>query len=283
MSAIVGASDAPVSKLPLWQTVRLSYATFFEHFGDGLRIATLWLPPVAILAAFGGWLQATLLMEVAAIPQVQIDPSQPMHLLMLGYVLNLLLAVAAFSGAVAWHRLLLLKEEPKASSGRNAGTRVFWRYVGVTFLIALIAMIAPIVVLVPMAALNLLPAAGSTPPAEIAVIALAYVVSIVLILRFSLLLPARATGNLTLSLKGAWQRTRGNLWRLFFGIVACTLPPFLLVKIIFIALTIIPLGGSLHVVQWATASAVALSCWLLLFPIWIGFLSHAYRQLVPEA
>lgn len=283
MSAMIGASDAPATKLPLWQTIRLSYATYFEHFGNGLRIAALWLPPVAILAAIGGWLQATLLMEVAAFPKVQIDASQPMHLLMLGYALNLLLAVAAISSAVAWHRLLLLGEQPTARSGRNIGTRFFWRYVGVTILIAVIATIALVVVLVPMAALDLLPAAGSTPPVEIAVIALTYVISVMLMLRLSPLLPARAIGNVTLLLKDAWRRTRGNLWRLFLGILACTIPPFLLVKIIFIALTIIPFGGGLHVVQWTIASAVALCCWLLLFPIWIGFLSHAYRQLVPVA
>jgi hypothetical protein len=283
MSAVVDASDAPVTKLPLWQTIRVSYATYFQHFGDALRIAALWLPPVAILATIGGWLQATPLMEVAAIPQVKIEASQPIHLLMLGYALNLLLAVAAISSAVAWHRLLLLGEQPTARSGRNIGTRFYWRYVGVTVLIAVIATIALVVVLVPMAALDLLPAAGSTPPVEIAVIALTYVVSVMLMLRLSPLLPARAIGNVTLSLKDAWRRTRGNLWRLFLGILACTIPPFLLVKIIFIALTIIPIGGGIYLMQWAAASAIALCCWLLLWPIWVGFLSHAYRQLVPVA
>ena len=281
MSAIVDASDASVTKLPLWQTIRLSYASYFEHFGDGLRIAALWLPPVAILAAIGGFMQAVLLVELTASPRPQIDVSQPVHLLMLGYALNLLLSIAAVSSAVAWHRLLLLKERPSASAGRNIGTRHFWRYVGAGLLICVIAAVPVAIALVPMALFNLLPAAGSAPPAEIAVIALAYLVSIVLMLRLSLLLPARATGNLILSLKGAWQRTRGNLWRLFLGIVACTIPPFLLVKIIFIALTIIPFGGALHVVQWAIASTVALCCWLLLFPIWVCFLSHAYRQLAP--
>jgi hypothetical protein len=281
MSAIVGASDAPVRKLPLWQTIRLSYATYVQHFGDGLRIAALWLPPVAILAAIGGWLQAVLLAELTQSPRPQIDASQPAHLLMLGYALNLLLSAAAVSSAVAWHRLLLLKEQAKASSGRNIGTRFFWRYVVASLLICVIAAIPLAVVLVPMAALDLLPAAGSAPPAEIVVIALAYLLCIVLMLRLCLLLPARATGNVTLSLKGAWRHTRGNLWRLFLGIAACTIPPFLLVKIIFVALTIVPFGSGLYLLQWAIASAIALCCWLVLWPIWVGFLSHAYRQLVP--
>jgi len=55
----------------------------------------------------------------------------------------------------------------------------------------------------------------------------------------------------------------------------------LAIKIIFIALTIVPFGSGLYLLQWAIASAIALCCWLLLWPIWVGFLSHAYRQLVP--
>ena len=280
MSAVVDHPVVPVTKLPLWQTVRLAYATYLRHFGDGLRIVVIWLPPVAILAAIGGWLQAILLADLTA-GRPAIDASQPIHLLLLGYALNLLLTAAAVSSAVAWHRLLLLKEQPSSSSGRNIGSRYFWRYIGVGLLIGLIAAIPLAGVLVPMALLNVLPAAGSTPPAELAIIALAYAVGIALILRLSLLLPARATGNFTLSLKAAWQRTRGNLWRLFLGIVACALPPFLLVKFIFVALTIIPFGSGIYLVQWALASAIALCCWLLLWPIWIGFLSHAYRQLAP--
>lgn len=282
MSAIVDASEASVVKLPLWQTIRLSYATYFEHFGDGLRIIALWLPLVAILAAIGGFMQAVLLAELTASPRPQIDVSQPVHLLMLGDALNLLLTIAAVSSAVAWHRLLLLKEPPSAGR-RNIGTRHFWRYVGVGLLICVIAAIPLAIVLFPMAIFNLLPAAGSLPAAEIAAIALAYLVSIVLMLRLGLLLPARATGNLALSFKEAWLRTRGNLWRLFLGIVACALPPFLVVKIVFIALTIVPFGSGLYLLQWAAASAVALCCWLLLWPLWVNFLSHAYRQLVPAA
>src|SRR5215471_18744665 len=163
MSAIVGASDAPITKLPLWQTIRLSYASYLEHFGDGLRIAALWLAPVAILAAIGGFMQAVLLAELSANPRPQIDASQPMHLLMLGYALNFLLSVAAISSAVAWHRLLVLKEQPTSSSGRNIATRAFWRYIGVGLLLVLLAAIPPAIVLVAMAMLDLLPAAGSAP------------------------------------------------------------------------------------------------------------------------
>jgi len=263
MSAVVDPSNAPAGKLPLWQTIRLSYATYIQHFAAGLRIAALWLPPIAFLALIAGWLQATLLAELAAGPRPQIDVSQPLHLLMLGHVLNLVIACAAVSSAVAWHRLLLSKEEPAWTSAGNVGTRNLWRYVGAALVICLIAAIPLAAVLAALALFDLLPAAGRTPPDVIAVIALAYVVSVALMLRLSLLLPARATGNPSLSLKDAWRHTHGNLWRLFFGIVACTVPPVVLIKIIFIGLTVVPVGaGSISRNGRSPArSRSAAGCW----------------------
>ena len=282
MSVTVDAANVPPAKLLLWPTVRLAYATYFAHFGEGLKIAALWLPLVAGIAATAGWLQATLIAEVLANPRAPIDVAQPAHLLMLGYARNFLLAFAAVSGAVAWHRLLLLNEVPRFG-GRNIGTRSLWRYVGVALLICLIAALPLVIVLVPMALLGLLPAVGKAPPAEFAIIALAYLAGVVLTMRLSLLLPARATGNATLSLKDAWQRSRGNTWRLLGGIIVCGVPPFLLANIVFAVLTAVPFGSGAYLAQWAAASAIALCCWLLAWPIWVGFLSHAYRQLVASA
>jgi hypothetical protein len=283
MSAVVDPANAPAGKLPLWQTIRLSYATYIQHFAAGLRIAALWLLPIAVLALIAGWLQATLLAELTAGPRPQIDVSQPLHLLMLGHVLNLVIACAAVSSAVAWHGLLLLKEEPAWTSAGNVGTRDLWRYVGAALVICLIAAIPLAAVLAALAFLDLLPAAGRTPPDVIAVIALAYVISVALMLRLSLLLPARATGDPSLSLKDAWRHTHGNLWRLFLGIVACTIPPVALIKIIFIGLTVVPVGSGIYLAQWAVAGAISICCWLLVWPIWVGFLSHAYRYLVRTA
>ena len=82
-------------------------------------------------------MQAVLLAELSAHPRPPIDASQPLHLL--GQALNLLLTAAAVSSGVSWHRLLLLKEQPSASSGLNIATGYFWRYVGTGLLIGLIA------------------------------------------------------------------------------------------------------------------------------------------------
>lgn len=282
MSTIVGAADAPIQKLPLWSTIRLSYATYFQHFGDALRISALWLPLIAILAAMAGWLQASLVVEMMAKPQLKVDVSQPVHMLLLGYAEHLLLACAAISSAVAWHRLLLLNETPGLSGG-NFATRSLWRYVGIGIVISLIAALPVVGVLLPMSMLGLLPAAGQAPPASITVVVVAYMVGIALMVRLCLLLPARAAGDVNLTFNDAWRRTSGNVWRIFWGIAACALPSFLLTDLIFFGAILVPLGGDLYLAQWAAATAISLCCWLLTWPIWVGFLSHAYRHLVSAA
>jgi hypothetical protein len=282
MSAIVDAADASVPKLPLWATIRLSYATYFRHFRDGLRIAALWLPLVAALNAVAGWQQAFWLREMLANPQTQVTLAQSADLVILNYVAGLALGCAAISVAVAWHRLLLLNETPRLS-GSNFFTGSLWRYVGIGIVISVIGALPLVAALVPLSLLRMLPSIGKAPPVVMAVIVLAYAIGIALMLRLCLLLPARAAGNSILSFKGAWRHTRGNLWRIFWGILACALPSFLLADIVFAAAISVPLGADAYLAQWAAGSAIGIGCWLLAWPIWVGFLSHAYRHLTNAA
>jgi hypothetical protein len=48
MKEVEGSAGA---KLPLWPTIRLSYTSYFRHFGDVLRISALWLSLMAVLNA----------------------------------------------------------------------------------------------------------------------------------------------------------------------------------------------------------------------------------------
>ncbi|MDI4238470.1 hypothetical protein OZ411_37325 [Bradyrhizobium sp. Arg237L] len=94
-----------------------------------------------------------------------------------------------------------------------------------------------------------------------------------------MLLPANATGNTELNLKGAWRLSRGNSWGLFSGIVARMLMPLVLVGLVFVGVILIPVAGSLYRAQWAAASALATCLWLIAWSIGTGFLSHPYRPL----
>jgi hypothetical protein len=97
-----------------------------------------------------------------------------------------------------------------------------------------------------------------------------------------LLLPARAIGDRRLTFKQTWVRTRGNTWRLFWGIVVTTMPPLLLAEIAYLVVIGPPHPASFaseaFVAQMTALSTVFSVHYLLILPIGIGFLSHAYRH-----
>jgi hypothetical protein len=202
---------------------------------------------------------------------------------------NIGLLLAGVSIAVAWHRLMILDERP-GFSGSNVATKNLWRYVAMAIAIFLINFLPVAVVMLPQFYfLGPLKAGGNPPPPGFfAVIPLMFVlgaVGIAVAFRLSLLLPAQAIGNSSITFKQTWRRTRGNTWRLFWGIVLTTIPPLLLMQIAFLTTmgTAIPanltnLASAEFVTRMTVTSTVSVIYYLLILPIGIGFLSHAYRH-----
>ena len=57
MSLADSPPDPPYPKLPFWDTVSLSYSTYFSQFIDVLRASWLWLLVVAAFTGFASWQQ----------------------------------------------------------------------------------------------------------------------------------------------------------------------------------------------------------------------------------
>ncbi len=288
----------PLPKLPLGETISLSYAWFFQKFADVLRISWLWLVLCAILIGSGSWLQFALMAEMfAGAARGPMRPDQ-LHLPHSAGVVLLLSAgwlamtLGTISIAVAWHRRIILGEQP-GLSGANIATKPLWGYIGVGISIALIALLPILVVMIP-ATVLLTPIQGATwklpSGVTLVLVGLAlYVVGVAIMLRLSVLLPARAAGDRSLTIGQAWRRTRGNTWRLFWGLIACSVPPAIAMEIIFlVAMTVVgisklvpaPPSGSATVpaLEIAIMNATFLALYLLIVPIYIGFLSHSYRH-----
>jgi hypothetical protein len=294
MSVADGRSRRPYPKLPLWNTVCLSYSTFFHNFIDALRTSWLWLVVVAPLTGIASWQQWSMMSTVMANakrgmpPQM---PSEPLETMVLGNLDNLLLLFAGVSIAVAWHRLVIL-EEPPGFSGSNVATKNLWRYIGVGLAIVLVVVLPAAVIVAPMVYF-LFPfkAGGAAPPpgffALIPVFLLFYAVGTAIVFRLSLLLPARAVGDLSLTFKQTWNRTHGNTWRIFWGIAACTGPPLLLVQIAALIMIGFPIPTTFasedFAAQMTASSVVFVVYYLLILPIGIGFLSHSYRHFFQAA
>jgi hypothetical protein len=282
------ASDSnSSSKLPLRNVIGLSYSTYFHHFTDVLRISWLWLVLIAPLIGIASWLQWSWLtgMIKGGLTAGLALAAKPVEMVVLGNLASLVLIVAGVSIAVAWHRRLILDEQP-GLSGSNVATGSFWRYVGVGLATLLIVAVPALAISVPIIFLATGPS-DATAFIPLLIPFLLYFAAVAVLLRLSVLLPARAVGNLGLTFKQAWLRTRGNTWRLFWGIVACTMPPLLAAQLLLALLVGFP-GANMFAGEAIAGKMTAINVifsiyYLLIVPIGIGFLSHSYRHFFPRA
>jgi hypothetical protein len=277
----VEATDVVRSKLPLGRTIALSYSSYFHDFTDVLRICWLWILLAAVLVGVNTWLQASWL-QYAIADIKQGVPPQMGRVQIFGYFVSLIVMFAGFSIAVAWHRRLLLDEPPQPSVS-NIVTRSLWRYIGTSILIFLVVGLPAVAIIGPVF-LWVLPQGLKPNPAigPVILIFVVYIAAAVALLRFSMLLPARAVGDLDLTFKQAWRQTRGNTWRIFWGLVVCSLPPLLVGMIVMLGVVGFPnpetLASGRFTSGWIASGVILNSYYLLILPISIGFLSHAYRH-----
>jgi hypothetical protein len=277
-------------KLPLGRTIRLAYATYFQHFIDALRTSWLWLVVVGALTGFASWQQwswmATLLARAprGMPPRTSTLTAQPIESVLLMNLSQVLVLFAGVSIAVTWHRLIILGEQPGFSAS-NVASKNLWRYIGVGLAIILVMALPLALIVVPM--IYFIPKPGGTPPptwffALIPVFMVLYCAGMAVLLRLSLLLPARAIGDLDLTFKQTWNRSRGNTWRMLWGISATTMPALLLAQIVYLATIGFPIPTTFASEDFAARmtanSVVFVVYYLLILPIGIGFLSHAYRH-----
>jgi hypothetical protein len=107
-----------------------------------------------------------------------------------------------------------------------------------------------------------------------------YIVAVAIVLRLCPLLPARAIGDRGRTVAETWRRTRGNTWRIFWGLLACTLPLMMLVQFIFRIAVGNPalqlLANGAPPTRIVVASVINIVTYLLTWPIAVSFLSLAY-------
>ena len=124
-----GSRRDGAAKLPLWDTICLSYSSYFRNFPDVLRISWLWLAVVTPLWGIMSLLifswMAGLMADLKRGPSPQIPThmvSMPVETIPLGPAAVLALMLAGLSIAVAWHRRVILGEHP-GFSGSNVATK----------------------------------------------------------------------------------------------------------------------------------------------------------------
>lgn len=286
------ARSLSVPKLPLGTTIGLAYSTYSHGFKDVLQISWLWLAVLAPLTGLANWLQVSWIASVAKTLKPGMVPSltgRPIGMLVLVYAGSLVFLLAGLSIAVAWHRRELLGEHP-AASGHNVVTASLWRYALSLLLLGLIVMGPMLAIMLPIFFWVIPQAVHGAQPAGLPVLLILVMATVVaataVAVRLMPVLPARAIGDVAVTFKDVWNRTRGNIWRLYWGTLACLVPPMLVMQIIFLSL--IGFGDPRRfaddgfVWRMTIVSTLVSLCYLLVLPIWVGFLSHTYRHFFPR-
>lgn len=288
MSLANDPPQLPYPKLPFSSTVRLSYSSYFRNLADLLRVAWPALLLVTAVTSMTKWQQGPeAFQDIIAPPSFWAVSTWLKALVLIDTTLTI---VVAASIAVTWHRMIILKEPPRLI-GRNVATINFWRYVVVSLVLGAFVLVPVMWSLLPIG--YILPAsliANMNIHSESTFLALtlgllaAYCVSAVIIARLCLLLPASAVDRGKWPIREAWERTRGNVWRLFWGLVFATLPLHLAARFTFDRL----IGSAIFAREENLAADFMLTMIgsdvlvaivdLLILPISIGFLSYAYQH-----
>jgi len=289
-------------KLPVWDVVGAAYSDYLRNFADVLRASWFWLALTVVLIGVTSWQQWSLLGAVidASVNHTPFRRPEFATMSLSAVCAHLILLMATVSIAVAWHRRIILGERPPFG-GFNVASGSFWRYVGIGLAICGLAALPLLLALLP--GILILIHAGKNLQGLAATIlflsiAAAYVLALAIVLRLSMLLPARATGDLDLRLAQSWHRTRGNCWRIFWGGAICLLAPMMAAQFAVMTFGLpdpkaVLAAGSATIPAYAASpefamrmsaiSTVVTTYYLLILPIGIGFLSHAYRHFFREA
>jgi len=271
MSLAERPPDSPCQKLPILDIGNLAYSSYFRHFAAVLRTSWLWLILSGFLIATTSWLEQAWMAPI----DVKTTSARPVPVPLTGLA-DAIIVIAGISIAVEWHRLMILNQQP-SFSGSNVATGPFWRYVLVSLVLSAIVLLPPLGVV--FMALRLLAASMGHFNAFFWWIVLVVFGSgglgIALALRLSPLLAAQAIGRTELTFEEVWCRTRGNTWRLFLGIVLTALPPLMVPDVVFFSITGFVRPSDILL---SVAGTITILYYLLVLPISIGFLSHAYRH-----
>lgn len=249
-----------------------------------LRASWLWLLLVALLIGGGGWLQwAEVVQTIAELRAngLRVMPAMPLVIMLPLFAGHIAMMLASASIPVAWQRRIVIVEIPKFC-GSNLATKDLWRFVGIYFAVCLMS-ILPVIIVAVVMVIGLQQLGPDLPSIlPFAAMTIAFAVTVLIMMRLIVLLPARAIGDVTLTFRETWQRTRGNAWRLFWGIAACTVVPAIPIYIVYFAIlpdiNPSPVFSDPALARMMAGMTVISMLSLLMMPILFGFLSHAYQH-----
>jgi hypothetical protein len=265
------------TKLPVWATVRATYASVKEH-AEALAMLSRGTATAALVAA---------VLSFAAVQLLLMDERRGAEFLELpagervaAYtsLAMLMVTIGLFVIVVRWHRMIVRDMPPRET--RRGATRAAMLYFARGLLLSAVGLAIGIVSgLLPVTLSRGLPLSDDVRWwMNVASIGGGVLLALLAVARLSLILPAGAVGDYHVTMRRSWRMSRGNSWRILGGSVLASGP-------VFVANTVLNgLIEALPSMEGAIAPLLAmLTLSLLLFVVTAvvqaSFLSFAYKHL----
>ena len=264
------ADDAPpADKIDVWRTVGAAYAFIFARPLRLLRLGGWWLALVALS-------QLRWLLPPSLTPTLLTGPTLGGAVVSLAFLL--FYAAGFLSFCVALHRAVL-SDESRSWFAALRFRRREWRFLGYILLIFVLMAVPVVFVNYLLASIGFAALQGGANAAAIflAWFVIGYLEFLLVWIygaRLMLVLPAVAADETGDRLTRAWERSRGNAWRLYLGSILCTLP----------------FAASSAIVPWLSDlkrsdpyDAISFLSSFLELCVLVAFYSYCYRQLATAA
>jgi hypothetical protein len=209
-------------KIDFGKCLRGTFSALARYFGSFLILTIGWA--FLALAVFFGW-QAAVIAAITDWPEFGAmvsswEDERALRLLLIA-PLVLVTVPGTVSMVVGWHRRIIQGIVP--NSPFPIGLRSIFAYLGRGLLAFGIPGVPFVLFLVALS--NLLPAqAGTSKPLTGLLLFVGLVAAALVAMRLSMMLPAVAVGDRSMTLAKTWSVTRGNTLRLFFGAFLAALP-----------------------------------------------------------
>jgi hypothetical protein len=265
------------TKLPVWATVRATYRSVKEH-SEALAVlsrGTATAAAVAVGLSFGA-VQLLLADERRGSEFLELPAGE--RVAAYTSLATLVILFGLFVIIVRWHRMIVQGVPPGAT--RPRATRAAMLYFARSLLLGMIGVAVGLVCgMLPVALSRSLPIPDDIGRwLTVASIAGGVLAALLTVGRLSLILPAGAVGDYHVTMRRAWQLSRGNSWRILAGSLLASGPVFI---------ANIVLNGLIDALPSMSASVPSLLAMLtlslLLFVVTAvvqaSFLSYAYKHL----
>jgi hypothetical protein len=264
-------------KLPVWATVRATYGSVKEH-AEALALLSRGTAATALAAT---------VLSYAAVQLILTDErrgeeflSLPIGERLAAYTSLpvLIVSVGVFIIIVRWHRMIVRDMTPRET--RRWARRAAALYFARGLLLSALGLAIGIVC-------GLLPISlsrGVAMPEDVrwwfsvASIAAAVVVALLLVGRLSLILPAGAVGDYHVTMRRAWQMSRGNSWRILAGSALASGPVIVVDVLINGFVEALP-SMSGNIASLLAMLTLSLLLFVLTAIVQASFLSYAYKFL----